>query len=42
MHPILTWQGSPPGLRNTLYLIGVVLLVMMPVVISELLYAALN
>jgi hypothetical protein len=35
------WRARQPGLRNALYLIGLFVLILVPVLISELLYSAL-
>jgi hypothetical protein len=42
MRSAMTWQGTKPGLRNALYLIWLFALMMVPVLISELLYSALD
>jgi hypothetical protein len=38
----MVWQGTKPGLRNALYLAWLIALMMIPVLISELLYSALD
>jgi hypothetical protein len=42
MRPIATWQSAKPGLSNILYLVWLAALILVPVLISELLYSALN
>jgi hypothetical protein len=42
MPPIMTLPGIDPRLSNALVLIGLVALMLAPVLISELLYSALN
>jgi hypothetical protein len=42
MRPAMVWQGTKPGLRNALYLAWLLALIMTPILISELLYAALD
>jgi hypothetical protein len=42
MRPAMTWPGSKPGVRNALYLLWLFVLIMVPVLISELLYSALD
>jgi len=42
MRSTVTWQSAKPGLSNVLYLVWLAVLMLVPVLISELLYAALN
>lgn len=41
MRALLAW-GTNQGLRNTLYLLWLGILMLIPVLISELLYSTLN
>jgi len=42
MRPILTWQRAKPGLSDLLSLLWLAALILVPIVISELLYSTLN
>jgi len=42
MRPTVIWPSAKPGLSNVLHLVCLATLVLAPIVISELLYLALN
>jgi hypothetical protein len=42
MRPMLTWQRAKPGLSDLLSLLWLAALILVPILISELLYSTLN